>query len=314
MDIFVIGTFIGLVLKNAVPLVFASLGEVVSERSGVINLGVEGIMIVGALTAVIVALATGNPWLALLVAGIAGFGFSLIHGFISVVLGGNQIVSGIALTLAGLGITSILGRDYVGALLLGNRPSPILPASIGPEEFRPLIAAFLCQDPMVYIALVLPVAVSTLLMKTKFGAAIRACGESPIIAESLGISVIKTRVAAVGIGGFLGGIGGGYLSLGIIGTWVEGMTAGMGWIAVGLVAFGMWSPYRTVIGAYLVGALTAAEYMLQNVVGIGTYILHMLPYVATIAILSIASIERFRRKLGAPAALGKPFIKEERLG
>jgi len=314
-ELFLVGNFIGLVLKNSVPLVFASSGEVITERSGVINLGVEGVMAVGALVAVIVALSTGNPWLAILIGGFTGLLFSLIHGLVTVVLGGNQIVSGIALTLAGLGITSILGKDYIGALLLKYKPSPIyVGPALGPEGIRPIIMAFLTQDVLVYIALLLPAILYVFLFKTKLGAAIRACGENPVIAESLGVNVIATRIIAIGIGGFMAGIGGSYLSLGIIGTWVEGLTAGMGWIAVGLVAFGMWTPLRTVIGAYLVGALTAAEYILQGMVGISTYILHMLPYIATIAILTVASIERFRRRLGAPAALGKPYIREERLG
>ena len=314
-ELFLIGNFIGLVLKNSVPLVFASSGEVVTERSGVINLGVEGVMAVGALVAVVVAISTGNPWIAILAGGFAGFLFSLIHGLVSVVLGGNQIVSGIAVTLAGLGITSILGKDYIGALLLKYKPIPIYSGPpIGPENIRPIIMAFLTQDVLTYIALLLPAILYVFLHKTKLGTAIRACGENPIIAESLGVNIIVTRIIAIGIGGFMAGIGGAYLSLGVIGTWVEGLTAGMGWIAVGLVAFGMWTPLRTVIGAYLVGALTAAKYILQGMVGVSTYILHMLPYIATIAILTIASIERFRRRLGAPASLGKPYIREERLG
>lgn len=315
IDMQLVGDFIFLMLKNAAPLIFASCGEVISERSGIINLGVEGSMLVGALVGVIATLTTGNVWVGIAVGGVAGSLIALIHGFITAVLGGNQIVSGIAVTMMGMGLTSLVGRGYVGRSLLGLRPKPVYPLDVpGPYEIKPLVAAFIKQDAVVYASIILPFLITLLLFKTKLGTAMRACGENPIIAESLGVNVVLTRLLAVILGGFLAGIGGAYLSLGVVGTWVENVTAGIGWIAVGLVAFGMWMPVRTSLASYLIAGLIALAYILQGRLGISSYFLIMIPYITTIAVLAITNIERLRIKLGAPAALGKPYIREERLG
>lgn len=315
IDTFIIGNFIYLTLKNAVPLILASSGEVVSERAGVINLGVEGSMLVGALIGVITTLVTGNVWLGFLIGGLAGSALALLHGLTSVLFGGNQIVSGLAITMVGGGITALMGRAYVGRSLFGLRPPPIYPYEVpGPDYLKPILSSILKQDIMVLISIAMPLLITYMLFRTKLGSAIRACGENPVIAESLGVNVITTRLVAVGLGGFLSGLGGAYLSLGVVGSWVENLTAGMGWIAVGLVPLAMWIPSRTLLTSYFMAALISASYMLQGRIGVSSYFLVMIPYITTVVALSIVSIERFKIKLGAPSALGKPYIREERLG
>ncbi len=315
IDTFLVGNFIFLTLKNAVPLVLASVGEVIAERSGIINLGVEGSMVVGALVGVAVTLMSGNYLLGFAVGGLAGLLLASIHGFITVVFGANQIVSGIAVTMTGLGLTALLGRGYVGRSLYGLRPSPLYPYDVGvPDYLKPLLAALVRHDIIVYLSIIIPLLATWLLFKTKYGNSVRACGESPSVAESLGINVILIRFSAVLLGGFLAGLGGAYLSLGIVGTWVENITAGIGWIAVGLVAFSMWMPVRVLMASYIMAALISMSYILQGKVGVSSYFLAMIPYIGTIMILTIVNVERFKLKLGAPTALGRPYIREERLG
>lgn len=315
IDTFLVGNFIFLTLKNAVPLILASTGEVIAERSGIINLGVEGSMAVGALVGVIATLMSGNYVLGFIAGGLAGLLLASVHGLITVVLGANQIVSGIAITMSGLGLTALLGRGYVGRSLYGLRPSPLYPYDIVvPDYLKPLLTALVKHDVIVYLSIITPLLATWLLFKTKFGSAIRACGESPSIAESLGVNVILVRFSAVLLGGFLAGLGGAYLSLGIVGTWVENITAGIGWIAVGLVAFSMWMPIRALFASYIMAALISMSYVLQGKIGISSYFLAMIPYIGTIVILTIVNIERFKLRLGAPTALGRPYIREERLG
>lgn len=315
VDPIFVGSLTYLTLKNAVPLILASCGEVISERAGVINLGVEGSMLMGALIGVITTFSTGNVWVGLLVGGLAGSLLALLHGLIVVVFGGNQIVSGIAITMLGAGLTSLLGRWYVGKSLLGLRPPPIYPYDIpGPDYIRPILASILRQDLMVFIAILIPIAINYMLFKTKLGSAIRACGENPVIAEALGVNVLNTRLLAIGLGGFLAGLGGAYLSLGVVGSWVENLSAGMGWIAVGLVPLAMWVPARTLLTSYFMAMIIAISYILQGRIGVSSFFLVMIPYITTIVILTIVSIEKFRIRLGAPAALGKPYLREERLG
>ncbi|MEM1801796.1 MAG: ABC transporter permease [Sulfolobales archaeon] len=315
IDAALLGNFIFLTLKNAVPLILASTGEVIAEGSGVINLGVEGSMIMGALVGVVVTLLSGNFMLGFFAGGLAGLLLALIHGLVSVVFSANQIVSGIAVTMMGLGLTSLLGRGYVGKSLYGLRPPPLYPYDIAvPESLRPILVAILKHDILVYISVIIPLLVTWLLFKTRYGSAVRACGESPVVAESLGANVILIRFSAVLLGGFLAGLGGAYLSLGIVGTWVENITAGIGWIAVGLVAFSMWIPVRALLASYMMAALISMSYILQGKIGISSYFLAMIPYIATVIIITVVNVEKFKLKVGAPTALGKPYIREERLG
>ncbi len=314
IDTVLLGNFIFLTLKNAVPLILASTGEVIAERSGVINLGVEGSMLMGALVGVVATLMSGNFLVGFVVGGLAGLLLALIHGLVSVVFGASQIVSGIAVTMMGSGLTALLGRGYVGKSLYGLRPTPLYPYDIPlPEEVKPLAGAIMKHDIIVYLSVLIPVFITWLLFRTRYGSSVRACGESPAVAESLGASVVLIRFSAVSLGGFLAGLGGAYLSLGIVGTWVENITAGVGWIAVGLVAFSMWMPVRALLASYLMAALISVSYILQGKIGISSYFLAMIPYIATVIILTAVNIERFKLKLGAPAALGKPYLREERL-
>lgn len=315
IDTLLLGNFLFLTLKNAVPLILATTGEVIAERSGVINLGVEGSMILGSLVGVAVTLISGNFIIGFIAGGFAGLFLSLLHGLVAVVLGANQIVSGIAITMAGLGLTSLLGRGYVGRSLYGLRPTPLYPYEISaPDEVKPLLTAIIKHDVIVYVSILIPIMVALLLFRTKLGISIRACGESPVIAESLGVNVTLIRFLSVSLGGFLYGLGGAYLSLGIVGTWVDNITAGIGWIAVGLVAFSMWMPIRVLPSSYLMAALISMSYILQGKIGVSSYFLSMIPYLSTVVILTLINVERFRVKIGAPNALGKPYVREERLG
>ncbi|MEM4939043.1 MAG: ABC transporter permease, partial [Sulfolobales archaeon] len=267
------------------------------------------------LVGVVVTLLSGNFMLGFFAGGLAGLLLALIHGLVSVVFSANQIVSGIAVTMMGLGLTSLLGRGYVGKSLYGLRPPPLYPYDIAvPESLRPILVAILKHDILVYISVIIPLLVTWLLFKTRYGSAVRACGESPVVAESLGANVILIRFSAVLLGGFLAGLGGAYLSLGIVGTWVENITAGIGWIAIGLVAFSMWIPVRALLASYMMAALISMSYILQGKIGISSYFLAMIPYIATVIIITVVNVEKFKLKVGAPTALGKPYIREERLG
>ncbi len=297
-------------LRSATPLLLAALGEIYAERSGILNLGVEGMMAVGALSSFATALVTGNPWLGVLVGMLSGGSLSMIHGAISIGLKGNQVVSGLALTMFGLGLSSVLGRVYVGNQLPVE--ARFLPKPVEPLSSIPVLGKVLFdQDPLFYVSLLLALIMWFLLYRTKYGIVIRSTGENPAAVDAMGINVNKVRYLSTLIGGILAGLAGAYLSVAYNPAWIENMTAGRGWIALALVIFSLWDPLRALLGSYLFGVVEASGYTLQAY-GYSQWLLNGLPYLLTIVILTLGATESMRRRMGAPAALGKPYEREER--
>jgi len=299
-------SIISTILVSGTPLLYSTLGEIYAERSGVINLGVEGMMIMGAVTAFIVGKITGNLLLAVLTAILVGIALSLIHAFVSITMRGNQTVSGLALTMFGLGLSSVIGIKYVGSPGISFNPIRI------PFFSQiPLIGPLFRMDALFYLSIILAVVMWYILFRTKIGIRIRACGENPAVADALGVNVSLIRYACTAIGGGLAGLGGAYLTTVSAPFWGDVMTtAGRGWIAIALVIFSFWSPLRAIVGAYLFGGIEAIQFNLQAY-GIPTDILGMMPYIATIVVM-IFSMSGMKRRFGAPAALGVPFVREEK--
>lgn len=294
-------------LVAGTPLLIATVGEIICERSGVLNLGVEGMMAVGAVTAFIVAHHTGNPWLGLCVAIAAGMLLAWLHAFASVSLQSNQVVSGLALTMLGLGLAGFWGKPYVGrplAVKMNPLPIPLL------CELPVLGALLFNQSPFFYIALLLAIAAWFVLEHTLLGIRIRSAGENPRATEAQGVNVSRIRYLAVVVGGGFAGMAGAHLSLAYSRSWIEGMTAGRGWIVIALTIFALWNPLRAIVGAFLFGGIFVLQYILQPL-GIAPNFLAMLPYLATLLVLLLVGL-RDRRRLIAPAMLAEPYRREDR--
>lgn len=304
MDVWI--SIIKTIIQAGTPLLIGTLGQIAVERTGVMNLGAEGIMIMGAITGFAVAKITGNPWLGLVAAALVGMLFALIHGVLSITLQGNQTISGLALTMFGIGLSGLIGRNFIG---IPAEHIPKIP--IYPLNEIPIIGEILFNhDPLVYLSFVLVPTFWFVLYRTKIGIIVRAVGDSPETADSMGVNVFKVRYLGVMIGGLLIGLAGSYLSLIYIPAWTEGMTAGRGWIIVALTVFAMWDPLYALAGSYLFGGVEVLQYHLQPY-GIPPAFLSMSPYIVTILVLCIASRESMRRKLGAPKTLGKPYSREK---
>jgi len=291
-------------------LYLAALGELISEKAGILNLGVEGMMAMGAVTGFMVALETENPWVALLVAMLVGALFALIHGLFTVVLGAEQVVSGLSLTILGLGVAAFVGKNAVG------RPSGAVLASVdwGPISDIPWLGPILfSQSPLVYFAILAGLAASFVLARTSTGLALRGAGESASTVDAAGHSVVRLRLGAIAAGGALAGASGAYLTLSLTPQWTEGVTGGRGWIAVALVIFGAWRPGRCAVGALLFGGLLALKTRLQTFgVDFSPILLSMIPYLLTVGVLIVISIRARHRPSPAPAALGQAYRREER--
>jgi simple sugar transport system permease protein len=293
------------VISAATPLLFAALGELVVEKSGVLNLGVEGMMILGAVAAFAVAVTTGSGALGIVVGAAAGMGMAFIFGVLTLTLAANQVATGLALTIFGLGLSSLLGAGFVGI------PVPALPKlAIPGVSDLPLVGPLLFgHDALVYLSVAAVAAVAWFLKRSRAGMILRAVGESDISAHSIGYDVIAVRYRAVLFGGAMAGLGGAFLSLSYTPLWTEGMTAGRGWIALALVVFASWRPWRLLAGAYLFGGVTIAQLYSQGAGGLGipSQVMSMLPYLATILVLTIIAAGPWKGRLNAPACLGKPF-------
>ena len=310
MGLEVIGHILHMAIRGGTPLLLGAVGEIYAQRSGVMNLGLEGIMLVGAITGFAVTLTTKQVWLGFLAACLAGVAMALVHAFVSVSLYANQVVSGLALAMLGLGLSSLMGRPYVGQPM----PYRLLPSPIPGLADLPVVGpAFFDQDPIVYLAFGLAVAAWFVLFKTRWGIMIRAVGDDPAAADAMGIDVYAVRYACVAFGGATSGLAGAYLALVYTPAWFEGMTAGRGWIAFALVIFALWDPLKAILGAYLFGAAEALQYFLQTSLGLSAPLLGMIPYAATILAMLVAVSETLRKRVGAPAALGRPYIREERV-
>jgi len=288
----------------ATPLVYAALGELIVERSGVLNLGVEGMMLVGAIAAFAVGTQTGSLTLGFAAGIAAGMLLSLLFGVLTLTLQANQVATGLALTLFGVGLSAFVGRDFVGKVVDGLKGIDIPVLSdlplVGPLLFR--------FDVLVYASIALFIAMQWFLNRRRGGLLIRAVGESPAAAHAIGHPVIAIRYLAVLFGGAMSGLAGAYLSLAITPMWVEGMTAGRGWIALALVVFATWKPWRVVLGAYLFGGMTILQLHAQGFgVRIPSEFLSMLPYLATIVVLVIICRDPRTILLNQPVSLGKRY-------
>ncbi|MFC2083161.1 ABC transporter permease [Candidatus Bipolaricaulota bacterium] len=298
---------VSFMLSYGTPLLLATLGEIYAERSGVLNLGIEGMMIMGAYTAFVTAYITKSPWMGLAVAAGVGCAFSLIHAFASITLKANQVVSGLALTFLGLGLSGVLGRSWGGKPLPNSLPQITIPVLadipiLGPMLFEGHVA-------IEYIAIFLVPVMWFILFKTRIGISIRAVGEDPATADSLGVNVKRVRYLCVAIGGLLAGTAGGYLSVAYRPAWTEGMTGGMGWIVIALTIFAFWNPVMGLVGAYLFAALYHLSFRLQP--WVSPEILQALPYVFAILVLVFISLGSLRRRMGSPAALTIPYTRGE---
>ena len=295
------------VITAATPLVLASLGELVSERAGVLNLGVEGMMVMGAVLAFAVTQATGSPYIGVL-AGIAcGALFSLLFGFLTLTLVANQVATGLALTILGLGISGQIGEPYVG--MSGVKLQPIIIPLLSDIPFLgPLLFK---QDIIFYLSIALVFGVNWFLFRSRAGLKLRAIGDSHASAHALGIHVIRTRYLAIMFGGACAGLAGAQLSLVYTPQWVENMSAGRGWIALALVVFASWRPWRLLAGGYLFGAVSISQLHAQALgLGIPSQLLSALPYIATVVVLILISHNRRMTLINTPASLGKPFVPD----
>jgi simple sugar transport system permease protein len=284
----------------ATPLLLAAVGELVVEKAGVLNLGVEGMMITGAICGFAIAVNTGNPLLGVLAAAVGGAVLSLLFALLTQVALANQVASGLGLTLFGLGLSSLIGQGYQGI-----RPPSFPRLNIPGLSDLPVVGRiFFSHDLMVYLGLIIVTAVWFMLKYTRAGLILRAAGENHEAAHALGYKVVRIRIMAILFGGACAGMGGAYISLIRVPQWTEGMTAGIGWIALALVVFASWKPWRVLLGAYLFGGVTVIQLNLQAAgVAIPVEYLAMSPYLITILVLVIMSAD----KSSAPASLGRIF-------
>jgi general nucleoside transport system permease protein len=285
-------TLLTIIMTAATPLLLAAIGETVTERSGVLNLGVEGMMVMGAVAGFGGAYVTGNSWAGIPCAIVAGMALSLVFAFLTLTLLANQVATGLALTLLGLGISALMGERLVG------QPGVKLPTLHG-------------IDPLIPFSFVLVFLVHRLLFKTKAGLIIRAVGTSHASAHALGYRVVLVRYLCVLFGGACAGLAGGYLSLVYTPQWVENMTSGKGWIALALVVFGSWRPVRVLAGAYLFGTISILSFVLQaQSFEIPSQLLSSLPYLVTILALVVISGNKALTRRNTPASLGQPFVPD----
>ena len=292
------------------PLLFATLGGVISERAGVINLGMEGLMLIGALVAFVVMLNTGNYFYSVVAAALASGAVSMIHGIVCLMLRASQIASGLAMTFFGAGLSGLLGDQ-----LTGETVEPLTRIPIPGLNAIPILGrALFNQDLLVYFSYLCVALSWWMLFKTRLGLNIRSMGEAPEVCDSLGLSVLRYRFFAVVGGGMLIGVGGAYFPLALTPFWVDGITAGRGWIAVALVIFAFWDPVKALGGAYLFGLALALELRLQILgIEISPYFLKMLPYILTILVLTLVTIRHKRLGIQVmPLALGNVFFRGEK--
>lgn len=289
------------------PVLLASLGEIITQKSGVMNLGIEGMMLMGAMSGFMFTNLTGSKWLGLLGVVVISAVLGLILGFMLVKLRANQVATGIAFLIFCTGLSSLMGKPYLGTVS-ADTFSKFQFESL--SNF-PLLQLLLQQDAMVYIAIILAILTWFLIYRTKFGLYLRATGDSPSSVDSLGVNVYGIRIFAVVIGCVLIGLGGAYLSLAYSLSWIEGMTNGRGWLALALVNFAVWKPFNAIVGAYLFGIFYSLSLRLETIgVAISPYFLRMIPYILPILILVIINWARKRKANVAPATLGVPYIRE----
>jgi simple sugar transport system permease protein len=291
------------------PLILTALGELVTEKSGVLNLGAEGIMSMGAVAAFAITIHTGSPFLGVLAGMAAGMVMSVIFGFVALTLQANQVASGLALSIFGVGLSAFIGKPYESQTL-----SSVQPLKIPLLSRLPVLGhALFEQQALVYFSWIMLAAVAWFLYRTKWGLALRAVGETPVAAHAIGYNVLRIRYLAAIFGGAMAGIGGAFLSVFYTPLWVEGMVAGRGWISLALVVFATWRPLRVMFGAYLFGGAMITQMFVQGSglrVDIPSQFLSALPYLATVVVLVLISRNRSTIRLNSPASLGQPFMPD----
>ncbi len=303
-----------LLLSNAVKagtiLLFPTIGEIFTERAGILNLGIEGMMLIGAFSGFMVSYITHNPYLGFMAGVLSGGIASLIHAFISITLRGNQIVSGLALTIFGAGFTTFYGQKWI------NMNLDVAPQNIQLPLLSkiPFVGTILFnQDIIVYSSYALVAVAWFILYKTTIGMNLRAVGENAKAANAMGINVYKTRYIWTFFGGLMAGAGGAYLTISYAPFWLDGITAGRGWIAIALVIFAMWDPLKAIFGAYLFGSINALQFQLQaQGTTIPSAILNMLPYLVTFIVIVLSSIIVKTKHIQPPKELGVPYSREEK--
>lgn len=294
-------------LQAATLLFVAALGELITEKSGILNLGVEGMISIGAVAGFMTAVNTNNIFLAVIVGVLSSSAFASIHAVVTVVLKQDQTVSGLILTILGLALSSLIGKNYVGKKL-----DTKLESLFSIDDPSNILQVLLSQNIIFYVAILLMIVVSYTLKNTMFGRRLEAVGEDSKAADSMGLNVTKTQFIATCLGGAFAGLSGVYLTLSYVPYWTDNMTAGRGWIALALVIFGGWKPYRTALGALLFGFLEALVPRLQTYgFELNPYIVKIAPYIITILILVLLTISK-GGKTGAPKNIGVPFFRENR--
>ncbi|BDW90649.1 MAG: ABC transporter permease [Thalassospira sp.] len=296
--------FILTVITASTPLLLAASGELITEKSGVLNLGVEGMMLVGAIAGFAVTASSGSASLGILAAVVAGTLMSLIFAFLTLTLMANQVATGLALTIFGVGFSALVGSGFVGFAI-----DPLPALSIPGISAIPIIGPILFgQDFLVYLSIAAVIGIAWFLSKSRAGLILKAVGDSHHSAHAIGYSVIKIRYLATMFGGAMAGLGGAYLSLSYTPMWAENMTAGRGWIALALVVFATWRPGRLVAGAYMFGLISVMQLHAQGAgIHVPSQFMSMLPYLATVIVLVIISSDRAKIRLNAPACIGQAF-------
>jgi ABC-type uncharacterized transport system permease subunit len=306
-------TFLAAAIVAGTPLLFATLGEILIERVGNLNLGVEGMMLMGAVIGFLVGLNTGNVFAALIGAMVAGAFGGLIFAFLTITLRANQVVTGLALATFGSGFSTLIGKQLVGQTAPAAVKSFFTPYSIPLLSDIPVIGSiFFKQDAFVYLGYILAIVIGIYLYKTSKGLNLRAIGENPGCADAASINITLYKYIHILMGGALCGLGGAYLSLVYIPNWQENVVAGRGWIAIALVIFSAWNPYKAILGAFLFGGLDIIGFRLQGAgIHISQYLVDMLPYLVTIGILVVVSMKKSKRN-APPKNLGTPYFREDR--
>lgn len=303
-DFALVGPILAAMFAAATPLLFAALGELVVEKSGVLNLGVEGMMLVGAVCGFAVTVQTGSAVTGLVAAALAGAATASLFAVLTLFLLANQVATGLALTLFGVGLSALIGQGFVGIPLEGL-PKLYIP---GLTDLPVVGQALFGQDILVYLAVAAVPLVHLFLYRSRAGLVLRAVGENHTAAHALGYKVLRIRFLAVLFGGAMAGLGGAFLSMDYTPMWAENMTSGRGWIALALVVFATWKPARVMLGAWLFGGVTILQLHVQGLgIDVPSQLLSMLPYLATVLVLVMISRDLARIRLNAPACLGKLF-------
>ena len=296
------------IITASTPLLLAATGELITEKSGVLNLGVEGMMLIGAIAAFATAVSTGSALLAILAGAFSGALVASVFAVLTLIFLANQVATGLALTIFGVGLSALIGSNFVGVAL-----EPLPKLNVDGVSTIPILGKILFNhDVLVYLSFGMIFLVGWFLSKTRAGLILRAVGESHDSAHALGYSIITVRYLAVIFGGFMSGLGGSYLSLVYTPLWAENMTAGRGWIALALVVFGTWRAGRVAFGAYLFGTITILQLHVQGWgINIASQFMTMLPYIATIVVLVLISRDKGRIRMNAPQCIGKPFYSSK---